>query len=250
MCLTAGHQVSPEEDAANEGPPSVASPWSTPGASIPPTPPSSLDSARQRVVNIQEDMRVISDFRALAANSAQGTGIPAGAVWRYDPQKFMRWVDAEKARLDKKRRQVPYNAAGENYEWDLAQTPVIRYQPNVPDGPPTETRVVVPSIYAARHEVSIRKSPRKQVLLSSVPWLSGDSGRGMQLELTNTKGEKAMYWPGQTDIRPDGSFYGGFRDMRRLERTAIEAHRRLAVINGRTSIVRCLESELTETLIV
>ena len=41
-------------------------------------------------------MRVISDFRALAANSAQGTGIPAGAVWRYDPQKFMRWVDAEK----------------------------------------------------------------------------------------------------------------------------------------------------------
>lgn len=193
---------------------------------------------------------MISDFRALAANSAQGTGIPAGAVWRYDPQKFMRWVDAEKARLDKKRRQVPYNAAGENYEWDLAQTPVIRYQPNVPDGPPTETRVVVPSIYAARHEVSIRKSPRKQVLLSSVPWLSGDSGRGMQLELTNTKGEKAMYWPGQTDIRPDGSFYGGFRDMRRLERTAIEAHRRLAVINGRTSIVRCLESELTETLIV
>ena len=45
MCLTAGHQVSPEEDAASEGPPSVASPWSTPGASIPPTPPSSLNSA-------------------------------------------------------------------------------------------------------------------------------------------------------------------------------------------------------------
>ena len=86
--------------------------------------------------------------------------------------------------------------------------------------------------------------------LDSIPWLSGNGPHGTQLELSSKKGEKAIYWPGQTDIRPDGSFYGGFRDMRRLERAAIEAHRRLAVINGRTSVVRSLESELTDSLIV
>ena len=112
----------------------------------------------QRVVSIQEDMRAISDFQAVAANAAVGTGIPSGAVWCYEPGKFMRWLDVEKIRIDKKRRQVPYDAAGENYQWGLAQTPVVRYLPDVPEGPPIETRVVVPSIYAAWHELSIRKS--------------------------------------------------------------------------------------------
>ena len=204
----------------------------------------------ERVVSIEADMRVISTWRSLADHEAKGTGIPAGAVWRYEPEKFVRWLDAEKHRAEKKRGTVAYNAAGENADWDMAHTPAVRYLPDVPEGPAVETRLVLPTLYAPKHEVAILKSPRKQVRLDTIPWLSGDGPHGTRLELSRVKGENAIYWPGQGDIRPDGTFYGGMRDRRPLERAAIEAHRRLAVINGRTSVVHCLESELTDSLIV
>ena len=120
----------------------------------------------------------------------------------------------------------------------------------MPEGPPVETRLVLPTLYAPKHKVAILKSPCKQVRLDTILWLSGDGPYGTRLELSRLKGENALYWPGQGDIRPDSTFYGGMRDRRQLERAAIEAHRRLAVINGRTSIVRCLESELADSLIV
>ena len=46
--------------------------------------------------------------------------------------------------------------------------------------------------------------------------------------------------------RSDGTFFGGMHDSKLLERRAIEAHRRLAVINDRRDLVRCLEDEFVD----
>ena len=67
----AAPEVSHEDDPGNDGKPSVDDPWNTPGASIPPTPPSSVDALRERVVTIEADMRVMSNWRAMAAHEAR-----------------------------------------------------------------------------------------------------------------------------------------------------------------------------------
>ena len=68
-----------------QGKPSVDNPWNTPGASIPLTPPSSVDLLHKQVVTIEADMHMMSNWCAMAAHEAKDTGIPAGAAWCYAP---------------------------------------------------------------------------------------------------------------------------------------------------------------------
>ena len=68
-------------------------PWDTPGEQAPLTPPPSVDPMPAQVGFIEADMGAIRDFHKAATNEAAGTGIPAGAAWRYEPGKFSRWLD-------------------------------------------------------------------------------------------------------------------------------------------------------------